>query len=150
MIRFSLTCVHDHVFEGWFRNNSDFDEQKQKSLISCPTCNSLTVDKSLMTPALATTHVHAEKAERENRGSVTLSHGQNQEEIMQQMRILAQKLKEGAEYVGDRFALEARKIHDGETDARGIYGEATLDEMQSLADDGIDFMPVPAFPDDYN
>lgn len=157
MIRFSLCCAQDHSFEGWFRSNDDFDAQSKKRLIECPMCGSSSVDKALMAPAVSTSRA------QEQRGSgmqvvgqidenevVTLSHGQNQQEIMKQMRILAKKLKDGAEYVGDKFAAEARKIHDGEADARGIYGEATIAEAQSLAEDGIDFLPIPSFPEDHN
>lgn len=157
MIRFSLCCAQDHSFEGWFRSNDDFDAQSKKRLIECPMCGSSSVAKALMAPAVSTSRA------QEPRGSgmqvvgqvdenevVTLSHGQNQQEIMKQMRILAKKLKDGAEYVGDKFAAEARKIHDGEADARGIYGEATIAEAQSLAEDGIDFLPIPSFPEDHN
>ena len=59
-------------------------------------------------------------------------------------------MRENADYVGDKFAEEARKIHFGETDPRGIYGEATPDEARSLAEDGVGFMPIPVFPDDRN
>jgi hypothetical protein len=59
-------------------------------------------------------------------------------------------MRENADYVGDRFAEEARKIHFGEADPRGIYGEATLEEARALAEDGVDFMPIPIFPDDQN
>jgi hypothetical protein len=69
---------------------------------------------------------------------------------MAEMRAFAEKVRENADYVGDKFAEEARKIHFGETDARGIYGEATLDEAKSLAEDGVGFMPIPTFPDDHN
>lgn len=163
MIRFSLCCAQDHAFEGWFRSNDDFDAQSAKRLIECPICSSSSVTKALMAPAVATSRaVNQRKQAARNQASrnqasqvddqevVTLSHGQNQQEIMAQMRILAKKLKDGAEYVGDKFALEARKIHDGEADARGIYGEATIAEAQDLADDGIAFLPIPSFPEDHN
>ena len=66
------------------------------------------------------------------------------------LRNWSKKVRENADYVGDRFAEEARKIHFGEADPRGIYGEATLDEAKSLAEDGVEFLPIPAFPDDRN
>jgi hypothetical protein len=67
---------------------------------------------------------------------------------MAQLKALSEKLRENADYVGDKFAEEARKIHFGETDPRGIYGEATPEEAKSLAEDGVEFMPIPVFPDD--
>ena len=69
---------------------------------------------------------------------------------MAELKALSEKMRENADYVGDKFAEEARKIHFGETDARGIYGEATPDEASSLAEDGVPFMPIPVFPDDRN
>ncbi len=157
MIRFALACAKDHAFEGWFRNNDDFDTQSEKRLIECPMCGSSSISKALMAPAVSTSRAQeARKSSAQPASSIddqevlTLSHGQNQQEIMKQMRILAKKLKEGAEYVGDNFANEARKIHEGEADARGIYGEATIAEAQGLAEDGIDFMPIPTFPEDHN
>jgi len=59
-------------------------------------------------------------------------------------------VRENAEYVGPQFAEEARKIHFGEAETRGIYGEATIDEARSLAEDGIEFMPLPILPEDTN
>jgi hypothetical protein len=157
MIRFSLCCAQDHSFEGWFRSNDDFDTQSKKRLIECPMCGSSSVAKALMAPAVSTSRSQEQRTsgsrvvgQVDDNEVVTLSHGQNQQEIMAQMRILAKKLKDGAEYVGDKFAAEARKIHDGEADARGIYGEATIAEAQSLAEDGIDFLPIPSFPEDHN
>lgn len=153
MIRFTLCCAQDHSFEGWFRSNNDFDAQSAKRLIECPICSSSSVSKALMAPAVSTSraqNVRPQVSVSDDHDVLTLSHGQNQQEIMAQMRILARKLKDGAEYVGDKFALEARKIHDGEADARGIYGEATIAEAQSLAEDGIDFLPIPSFPEDHN
>ena len=69
---------------------------------------------------------------------------------MAKLKELSQKIRENSDYVGDKFAEEARKIHFGEVEARGIYGEATPDEVKSLAEDGVDFMPLPVFPDDRN
>ena len=65
---------------------------------------------------------------------------------MAELKALSEKMRENADYVGDKFAEEARKIHFGETDQRGIYGEATPDEASSLAEDGVEFMPIPVFP----
>ena len=71
-------------------------------------------------------------------------------ELREAMKALRQKVTSEADYVGEKFAEEARKIHFGEADARGIYGEATLEEAKSLAEDGVGFMPIPVFPEDRN
>ena len=141
MIRFSLTCDHDHEFEAWFRSNDDFDAQKKRGLVDCPTCGSSKVQKALMAPAVSTGR---------KREKIALAMNEMQKKAMAEMKALSEKIRENADYVGDKFAEEARKIHFGETDARGIYGEATLDEAKSLAEDGVGFMPIPVFPEDRN
>jgi hypothetical protein len=73
-----------------------------------------------------------------------------QKKAMAQLKALSEKMRENADYVGDKFAEEARKIHFGETDPRGIYGEATPEEAKSLVEDGVEFMPIPVFPEDRN
>ena len=141
MIRFSLHCDHAHDFEGWFRSNDDFETQRQRGFVSCPECGSQKVEKALMAPAVSTSR----KQEK-----VALAMGEEQRKVMAALKDLSEKVRQNAENVGDKFAEEARKIHFGETEARGIYGAATLDEAKGLAEDGIDFMPLPVFPDDRN
>ncbi|TSE05162.1 DUF1178 family protein [Mesorhizobium intechi] len=141
MIRFSLICENEHEFEGWFRSNDDFDTQKKRGFVDCPSCGSHKVGKALMAPAVST----ARKQE-----TIALAMGEAQKQALAQLKAMAEKVRENADYVGDKFAEEARKIHFGETDPRGIYGEATLEEAKDLAEDGVDFMPIPVFPDDRN
>ena len=141
MIRFSLICDQDHEFEAWFRSNDDFDKQKKRGFVDCPTCGSNKVEKALMAPAVST---------GKKREKIALAMNEMQKKAMAEMKALSEKIRENADYVGEKFAEEARKIHFGETEARGIYGEATLDEAKSLAEDGVGFMPIPVFPEDRN
>lgn len=141
MIRFSLSCERDHDFEGWFRNNEDFDRQKKRGLVECPVCGSSKVGKALMAPAVSTGR---------KREKMALAMNEAQKKAMAEIKAIAERIRENADYVGDKFAEEARKIHFGETEARGIYGEATLEEAKGLVEDGVEFMPVPVFPDDRN
>ena len=141
MIRFSLHCDRAHEFEGWFRDNADFDRQAKRGFVECPVCASNKVSKALMAPAVST----GKKKEK-----MALAANAEQKRMMGELKKLAEKMRENADYVGDKFAEEARKIHFGETEARGIYGEATPDEALSLAEDGVEFMPLPVFPDDHN
>lgn len=141
MIRFSLVCDKDHEFEAWFRSNDDFDTQSKRGFVECPACGSKKVGKALMAPSVST----GRKKEQ-----IALAMGEAQKQALAQLKAMAGKVRENADYVGDKFAEEARKIHFGETEARGIYGEATLDEARSLAEDGVEFMPIPVFPDDQN
>jgi hypothetical protein len=141
LIRFSLVCEREHEFDAWFRGSEDYETQKKRGLVECPQCGSSKVDKALMAPAVSTGRKQAK---------IALAMGEEQRRAMAQLKALADKLKSDADYVGDQFATEARKIHLGETEARGIYGEATPEEARGLAEDGIEFMPIPVFPDDHN
>jgi len=141
MIKFGLNCDKGHDFDGWFRNGEDFEKQRKRGLVSCPACSSSNVQKALMAPAVQS----ARKKEK-----IALAASMQQKAAMAELKKLADKLKENSDYVGDKFADEARKIHFGETDARSIHGEATLEEARGLAQDGVDFMPLPVFPDDKN
>ncbi len=141
MIRFALVCEADHDFEGWFRNNEDFDDQCAKALVACPVCGSTSVSKALMAPSIA-----SGKDKRE----VAVAAGAKQAEIMRKMQQLAREIRASSEDVGERFAEEARKIHYGETDPRGIYGKASGEEVRDLVEDGIGVLPLPDLPEEQN
>lgn len=141
MIRFALKCDREHSFDGWFRNAADYDAQSAAKLVTCPVCGSDTVEKALMAPSVAVSR----KSEK-----LTLTVSEEQRRIMGKLRELAQLVRQNADNVGDRFAEEARKIHFGEIEPRGIYGEATPDEVRQLLDDGVGVMPLPEFPEDKN
>ena len=141
MIHYSLVCDAEHEFEAWFRNGEDFEAQLQRGFVTCPVCHSAKVQKALMAPAVST----ARKQEK-----IAFAMGDEQRKALAKLKAMADEARKSADYVGDKFAEEARKIHFGEADARGIYGEATVDEARSLVEDGVDFMPLPVFPDDAN
>jgi len=141
MIRFGLICDKDHEFEAWFRSGEDFENQKSRKLVVCPECGSHEVNKALMAPAVSTSRKKAQ---------IALAASEEQKHAFAQLRALSRKIRENADYVGDKFAEEARKIHFGEVEPRGIYGEATPEDVKSLAEDGVDFMPLPIFPEDRN
>ncbi|SER32996.1 hypothetical protein SAMN05216548_11561 [Faunimonas pinastri] len=142
MIKFTLVCPDQHEFEGWFASSASFDEQQRAGHVTCAICGSPDVEKALMAPAVST----ARKKETVR----IAAHAAQQEQIVATLRKLRQQLTENSDYVGDRFAQEARKIHYEEVEQRGIYGEATLDEVKELADEGIDFHPLPILPEEQN
>lgn len=164
MIQYSLVCDNSHSFEAWFKNASAFDEQVEVGIVTCPICATSNVNKALMAPALArkstqtsTTAKNVEAAptagqnQPDETQSVALSAGHpDQAKLRQMMRTLRDKITSEADYVGDKFAAEARKIHDQEVEPRGIYGEATPQETANLIEDGIDILPLPALPEEQN
>ncbi|MDP2732428.1 MAG: DUF1178 family protein [Hoeflea sp.] len=139
MIRFSLHCEKEHEFEGWFSSGADYDSQSERGLVSCPVCGSGKVSKALMAPAVA---VPRDAPTR------PLAMDPEKREMMRKLREMVQAVKQNSEDVGDRFADEARKIHHGETEARGIIGKASSEDAKSLIEEGIDIAPLPEFPDD--
>lgn len=141
MISYSLVCDNSHKFDAWFRSAEAYDEQSARGIVTCPMCNSVKVGKALMAPAVA----------RHNAEKVSLSSGHPQlAEVRELMKAMRRKITTEADYVGDRFAEEARRIHFKEAEARGIYGEATHDEVTGLIEDGIDFLPLPNLPEEAN
>jgi hypothetical protein len=129
MIRFSLRCKSGHEFEGWFRDGDGFEAQQQAGEIACPECGDTAVEKALMAPAIS----------RGKSAAPQLTPAQ-----MKTMLVaLRHQVETNCDYVGERFAEEARRIHYGETDPHGIYGEASEDESRELADEGIEFGRIP-------
>jgi hypothetical protein len=139
VIVFDLKCADAHVFEAWFGSSSDYETQKKRGLLSCPLCGNAEIAKAVMAPA-----VPAKGNTRDDTRPVPVAGGEDTR-IKQMLGALAEMQKsmiESSEYVGGRFAEEARAIHYGETDARGIYGETSADEAAQLRDEGIEAMPL--------
>ena len=140
MIVFDLACAQGHRFEGWFASSAAFDEQQARSLVVCPHCGSLEVEKAPMAPA-----VPAKGNSKSDRRSVT---GTLPPEVAKAMQALVEaqaKALKGSTWVGDRFADESRAMHYGERDHATIHGQATREEAVALADEGIAVSPLP-FP----
>ena len=142
MIKFSLICDQGHDFEAWFRDSGDFETQNRRGFLECPSCGSSHVSKALMAPNVATAR---------KRDEVAVATGNAvQREVMAKLREMAREMKKTGEDVGERFPEEARKIHYGEADPRGIYGKATPDEVSGLLDEGVEILPLPDLPEDLN
>lgn len=131
MIVYSLNCANGHGFEGWFRDSLAFDKQAKDGKLLCPVCSSRKVTKAPMAPAVKSTRAAPQTVANEVR------------KMKQFMTGLRKYVTENAEYVGPRFAEEARKIHYGEAEDRHIYGEATLQEAKELVEEGVDVAPLP-------
>lgn len=148
MIRYRLQCHTGHEFEAWFSNSGAYDLQATRGQVLCPDCGSANVSKAPMAPRITTrkevaANVTATEPEAAKRA-------EPQHKILALMREVRAHVERNAEYVGSRFAEEARKMHFNETKARGIYGEATPDDVRQLADDGIEFSPLPRLPEDHD
>jgi hypothetical protein len=135
MIRYALACEHEHEFEGWFGASADFDDQQARGLVACPVCESKAVRKQIMAPAVAGTR----------RDSPDMS-PQMRQVMMETLGKVRRHVEDNFDYVGDSFAKEARAIHEGRSEDRGIYGEATPAEVKKLAEDGVPVAPLPPEP----
>ena len=132
MILFDLRCGKGHVFEAWFRNNATFEAQSKAKAVACPACNSRTIEKAPMAPRI---------------GKGGAQEVANEMAVMRrELQSLRAKVEADCDYVGDRFAEEARRIHYGEVERRDIYGEASDDEAKELNDEGIEFARIPWLP----
>lgn len=146
MIRYDLECAKGHAFDGWFSDSASFDKQAAAGIVECPVCGTSDVQKALMAPNIpaksnskSTTHPVMQNAPNTTAAELT-----------QMIRKLRKHVEENSEYVGPRFAEEARKIHHEETEARGIYGEASLEEARELKEEGIEVQPLPLLPEEHN
>jgi hypothetical protein len=165
MIRYSLHCQQRHEFEIWFKNSADYDSQSKRGLVTCPTCGSTKVEKALMTPSLGRSakkkSLAAAVPERppseatpsptpaEHKAPVAMLSPQERE-FRAKLKELREHLTKNAENVGAKFPEEARKMHYGEIDHRSIYGEASPQDAKELAEEGIEFHPLPVLPDERN
>lgn len=128
MIKYDLVCRKEHRFEGWFASSEAFDTQAAKGRVTCPICNSRKIAKAPMAPSVA-------KA-----GEPMPA---NPAELRKALMRLRRHVESNAEHVGDRFADEARAIHHGDADDRPIYGDATAEEGEALAEEGIPVARIP-------
>lgn len=136
MIRYALICDRDHEFEGWFAASADFDNQQERGLIECPVCASAAVRKAIMAPALGGT----------KRRSQDASPAQTHAMMMEAMGRVRRHVEDNFDDVGDAFATEARAIHEGRAEDRGIYGQANSEEVRALVEDGVPIAALPPEP----
>ena len=136
MIVFDLKCLDGgHVFEGWFGSSADYESQRERGLIQCPLCGTAKLEKAATAARL--------NAKGNKDGA--LPDPAAVKAMMAKLASMQKKMLEGSDYVGDRFADEARAIHLGEAEARAIYGKASKSESDSLIEEGIPVSPLP-FP----
>jgi hypothetical protein len=138
MILFDLICGAGHRFEGWFRSNKTFDEQKSASVISCPSCGNMDVSKAPMAP-------HVVRSAGREAGTARAAAAPEQR-VRAEIEALRSHVESTCDYVGGGFPEEARRIHYGEVSARNIYGEATEREAKELKSEGVPFHRIPWLP----
>jgi hypothetical protein len=154
MIKYALRCEHEHAWDAWFPSISGYDDQHERGLVDCPICGSKKVEKAMMAPSIRTSRsVRVDMTELETKSDVAadaqlpvatqdmgLSIPEPIKEMFAQMK---ERIEKTHDYVGDTFAREVRAMHEGETEERPIYGEATAPEVRALIEDEIPVAPLP-------
>jgi hypothetical protein len=153
MIHYQLQCDQDHEFDGWFNDSAGFEKQAKRGLIECPVCGATAVRRALMTPAVSTRDAPDPKPPIPVQQVLPpappkpphpgMPMPARMIAMLQRMRAEVEK---NCDYVGPEFAEEARKIHRGEAEQRGIYGETTKEEAETLAEEGIEVHGIPWVP----
>ncbi len=139
MIRYALKCDQNHSFESWFQSAAAYEKVRTAGMVSCPDCGSVAIEKALMAPQIRPGDKAASTPERPLSSEPATDRDKALAELKRQV-------EEGSDYVGLKFASEARAIHDGTAPDRPIWGEARLDQAKELIDDGILVAPLPFHP----
>ena len=131
MIKYSLKCDKDHSFEAWFSDSLNFEKQNKKKLISCPSCSSLEITKNIMAPNISFKEKNSNKI------------NQKKDKVEMVLNKVRKHVENNFDYVGDKFADEARSMHYGEKEEREIYGETTIEDAVELIEEGVNVQPMP-------
>jgi hypothetical protein len=159
MILYRLRCSEGHEFESWFKDSKTYERQEKKSLVGCPVCGASKVERAVMAPRLAkgakaktveastgaSAEVPAPMASPQQQQMAALARNMPKE-LREALLKVREHVEQNCQHVGEKFAEEARKIHYGESDKRGIYGETSEQEAQALAEEGIEFGRLPWVP----
>ena len=152
MILYRLRCAKGHEFDSWFKDGKTYERQEKRSLIGCPACGSSKIVRAPMAPRIgkggksveapveapaATTPAPAPDPQM---AALARAMPKGMRETLLKLR---EQVEKNSEPVGEKFAEEARKIHYGESDKRGIYGQTTDEEAEALAEEGIEFGRLP-------
>ena len=152
MIHYQLKCGQSHAFDGWFKDSAGFEKQAKRGLIECPECGGTDVERALMTPAVPKKGSAAapEPVAAANPPAPAAADEKTAVRVPAQMLAVLQRMRaeieKNCDYVGPNFADQARAMHRGEVEPKGIYGETTDEQAESLADEGIEVTNIPWVP----
>ncbi|GGA07934.1 DUF1178 family protein [Neptunicoccus cionae] len=143
MISYTLKCEHGHQFDSWFQSAEAFDKLLAADMITCSVCGALGVEKAVMAPRVRTGRDAAPRpvtpTSEKSVGPLSAP-ASPAEQALAELRKMVEK---NSENVGEDFATEARRIHEGEAPERSIYGQAKPDEAKALIEEGIPVAPLP-------
>ncbi|MGR4000543.1 MAG: DUF1178 family protein [Alphaproteobacteria bacterium] len=168
MIHYALRCANGHEFDGWFQGSRGFEREARAKRLECPLCESHEVERAIMAPSVSrsSSHTTDRAIEQTTEQNADVAPATNNRESdaraaggstvrrqihlnkeaqtgLTMLRRMRRLIEEHCEHVGPRFAEEARKIHEGESDVRGIYGESTPEELRELDEEDIKYESIP-------
>jgi len=144
MIRYSLKCDQEHVFESWFASAAAYEKLRAAGMVSCTQCGSCKVEKALMAPAVRPARETSAEPEPAPQTPPTTPHLSAPQSVLEEaIAAMRRTIEEHSDYVGKDFAEEARAIHTGERPERAIHGEANLEEARALIEEGVPVTPLP-------
>jgi hypothetical protein len=150
MIKYALICEQQHEFESWFAGSDAYDKQAKRGLLTCPVCNSSKVEKAIMAPRLSGARKGKERATETPAATSVAMLTPQEQQLRAKLKELREHITKNADYVGQKFPEEARKMHYGDIEHRSIYGEASLEAAKELSEEGIELHPLPVLPDEQN
>ena len=142
MIKYKLICKDCNAkFDSWFASSNEYDKLKKRKFLTCQSCNSIKVEKTLMAPQLINSMTKSE----------IKSDTSKYQKIKKTIKNYQKFIKDNFQYVGDNFAYEARSIHyNNKTKSKGIYGSASKQDLKELKDEGIETQMIPWIEDKNN
>jgi hypothetical protein len=153
MIHYDLRCSQDHGFDGWFKDSAAFEKQAKRGLVECPQCGDTKVQRALMSPAVAKRGAVPVKLpdpvptpQPPASPPAAVAGGPLPDHMRAMLQRMRAEVEKHCDYVGPQFAEEARKIHRGESDKRGIYGETSPEQAEALSEEGIEIAQIPWVP----
>ena len=151
MIHYELRCSQDHGFDGWFKDSAAFERLAKRGLVECPHCGETKVERALMRPAVAKREALPAApvpvpAPPPPEPPAAAAGGRLPDHMRAMLQRMRAEVEKHCDYVGPQFAEEARKMHRGESDKRGIYGETSPADAEALAEEGIEFARMPWVP----
>ncbi len=142
MIKYKLICKNcDNSFDSWFASSKEYEKLKRLKHLNCHSCNSLNVEKTLMSPNIFNT----------KKNSIKILKDDQYIKVKNKIKEYQKFIKNNFEYVGENFAFEARSIHyNNKKKPKGIYGKVTVEEAKELKEEGIDTEVIPWVNDSDN
>ena len=134
MIKYNLKCHNDHEFESWFSDSKEYDKLNKKKLLECIYCSSKKINKSIMAPMIS-----GGKLKEDSSNLLNEKLSDKKKELLE----IRSYIEKNFEFVGNKLSQRVREVYYDKKSKKSIYGTATAEEREELADEGIDLLSIP-------